>query len=109
MSQRSNTRQHNGRETPNVLPADRHCPWENPLPAIFLRQVFRLAIVLFCAGTSSSVFACPAGQYQVCMVACFCAPGSEEEAGTIFDDMNQMAASGLQNWIVQSQIGRAHV
>ena len=73
------------------------------MPAIFLRQVFRLAIVLFCAGTSSSVFACPAGQYQVCMVACFCAPGSEEEAGTIFDDMNQMAASGLQNWIVQSR------
>jgi len=103
VSLRSNTRQDNGRKMPNVSPADRHCPLENRLSAVFLRQVFRLAIVLLCAGTSSSVFACPAGQSQICMVACFCAPGSEEEAGTIFDDMNQMAASGLQNWIVQSR------
>ncbi|MFM9488049.1 MULTISPECIES: eCIS core domain-containing protein [Pseudomonas] len=88
---------------PNVLPADRHCPGENPLSAVFLRQVFRLTIVFLCTGTSSSVFACPAGQSQVCMVACFCAPDSEEDAGSIFDDMNQMAASGLQSWIVQSR------
>jgi hypothetical protein len=101
--QRSNTRQDNGREMPDVSPADRHGPRENPLSAVFLRQLFRLAIVLFCAGASSSVLACPAGQSQICMVACFCAPGSEEEAGSIFDDMNQMAASGLQNWIAQSR------
>lgn len=37
------------------------------------------------------------------MVACFCAPGSKEETGEIFENMNQMAASGLQNWIVQSR------
>ncbi|WP_458369514.1 eCIS core domain-containing protein [Pseudomonas fluorescens] len=70
---------------------------------VFLRQIFRLAIPLFSVGTSSAVFACPQGQYQVCMVACFCAPGSKEETGEIFENMNQMAASGLQNWIVQSR------
>ncbi len=70
---------------------------------VFLRQVFRLAILLSSVGISSSVFACPVGQRQVCVVACFCAPGSEEEMGEIFENMNQMAASGLQNWIVQSR------
>ncbi|WP_231669688.1 MULTISPECIES: DUF4157 domain-containing protein [Pseudomonas] len=70
---------------------------------VFLRQIFRLAIPLFSVGTSSAVFACPQGQYQVCVVACFCAPGSKEETGEIFENMNQIAASGLQNWIVQSR------
>ncbi|WP_223490079.1 DUF4157 domain-containing protein [Pseudomonas sp. A-RE-19] len=70
---------------------------------VFLRQIFRFAIPLFSVGTSSAVFACPEGQYQVCMVACFCAPGSKEETGEIFENMNQMAASGLQSWIVQSR------
>ncbi|EJM52729.1 eCIS core domain-containing protein [Pseudomonas sp. GM48] len=93
----------NGREMPKVSPADRHCLWENQLLAVFLRQTFRLAILLFSAGTSSFVLACPGGQYQVCMVACFCAPGSKEEIGTIFKNMNQMAASGLQSWIEQSR------
>ncbi|WP_256587311.1 DUF4157 domain-containing protein [Pseudomonas sp. FW300-N1A1] len=88
---------------PKVSPADRHCLWENPLLTVFLRQVFRLAILLSSVGISSSVFACPVGQRQVCVVACFCAPGSEEEMGDIFENMNQMAASGLQNWIVQSR------
>ncbi|WP_256577544.1 DUF4157 domain-containing protein [Pseudomonas sp. R37(2017)] len=70
---------------------------------VFVRQIFRLAIPLFSIGTSSAVLACPEGQYQVCMVACFCAPGSKEENGEIFESMNQMAAFGLQNWIVQSR------
>ncbi|MGA3801490.1 DUF4157 domain-containing protein [Pseudomonas fluorescens] len=88
---------------PKVSSADHHCLWENQLLTVFLRQIFRLAIPLFSVGTSSAVFACPQGQYQVCMVACFCAPGSKEETGEIFENMNQMAASGLQNWIVQSR------
>ncbi|WP_447792662.1 eCIS core domain-containing protein [Pseudomonas farris] len=88
---------------PKVSPANHHCLRENPLLTVFLRQIFRLAIPLFSVGTSSAVFACPQGQYQVCVVACFCAPGSKEETGEIFENMNQIAASGLQNWIVQSR------
>ena len=88
---------------PKVSPANHHCLRENPLLTVFLRQLFRLAIPLFSVGTSSAVFACPQGQYQVCVVACFCAPGSKEETGEIFENMNQIAASGLQNWIVQSR------
>jgi hypothetical protein len=92
-----------GREMPKVSPANYHCLRENPLLTVFLRQIFRLAIPLFSVGTSSAVFACPQGQYQVCVVACFCAPGSKEDTGEIFENMNQIAASGLQNWIVQSR------
>jgi len=88
---------------PKVSSADRHCLWENQLLAVFLRQFFRLAVLLFPVCTSSSVFACPAGQYEVCVVACFCAPGSKEEIGGIYENMSQIAASGLQNWIVQSR------
>ena len=73
------------------------------MSAVFLRQVLRLAITLFCVGTSSSAFACPEGQYQVCVVTCFCAPGSKEDTGEIFENMNQIAAAGLQSWIIQSR------
>ncbi|MGH8351973.1 MAG: DUF4157 domain-containing protein [Pseudomonas sp.] len=88
---------------PKVAPADRHCLWENQLPAVFLRQCFRLAVLLCSFGASFSVSACPAGQYEVCVVACFCAPGSKEEIGPLFENVNQMAATGLQGWIVQSR------
>jgi len=70
---------------------------------VCLRRVFRAAMVLFCFGTSLPSLACPAGQYEVCVVTCFCAPGTEGDVGTIFKDMNQMAATGLENWIVQSR------
>lgn len=80
-----------------------HCLQENPLSAVFLRQVLRLAIPLICIATSSPAFACPQGQYQVCVVACFCAPGAKEDTGELFENMNQIAAAGLQSWIVQSR------
>ncbi|MNH85095.1 hypothetical protein D3C81_359710 [compost metagenome] len=76
---------------------------ENPLSAVFLRQVLASAMLLFGVGTSSAVLACPAGQYQVCVVACFCAPGSEDDIGTIFENVNQMAVTGLESWIVLSR------
>lgn len=73
------------------------------MSAVFLRQALRLAIPLLCVGTSSTALACPQGQYQVCVVACFCAPGSKEDSGELFENMNQIAAAGLQSWIVQSR------
>jgi hypothetical protein len=76
------------------------------MPAVFLRPVFRSAVLIFSLGTSlsaSSASACPAGQYEVCVGGCFCVPGSKEEIGPIYENMSQMAASGLQAWIVQSR------
>ncbi|WP_448108218.1 eCIS core domain-containing protein [Pseudomonas azerbaijanoccidentalis] len=73
------------------------------MSAVYLRQVLTFAMLLFGVGISPSVLACPAGQYQVCVVACFCAPGSEEDIGTIFENVNQMAVTGLENWIVLSR------
>lgn len=70
---------------------------------VFSRAVLRSAIWLACVGTSVPALACPQGQYEVCVVTCFCAPGTEGDVGTIFKDMNQIAATALENWIVQSR------
>jgi len=101
--QRSNARLNTRCELPEASPADCHYLWENQLSAVFLRQMFRLSVLLFSVGTSFSVYACPKGQYEVCVVTCFCAPGSKEETGSIFENMSQIASSGLQSWIVQSR------
>ncbi|WP_246533190.1 DUF4157 domain-containing protein [Pseudomonas lalucatii] len=37
------------------------------------------------------------------MVSCFCAPGSREDMGALFEDMGQMAASGLGQWLRRSR------
>jgi hypothetical protein len=73
------------------------------LSAVFLRQLCRSTVLLVALGASSAVFACPVGQHEVCVITCFCAPGSKEEMGSIFDSVSQVAASGLQRWIVQSR------
>jgi len=73
------------------------------MPQSLVRRIARSALLLFCVGAPCAAIACPAGQYQVCVVACFCAPGAEGELGTVFENMNQMAAAGLENWIVQSR------
>lgn len=73
------------------------------MPAGFLRQFICLALLLDSFGTAFAGAACPVGQSEVCVLACFCAPGSKEEIGPIYENMSQMAASGLQEWIVQSR------
>ena len=42
---------------------------------------------------------CPAGQQQVCLLACFCAP--QDAPG--LDDLPRLASTGLRDWIVQSR------
>lgn len=37
------------------------------------------------------------------MVSCFCAPGTKEELGGLFEGVNQVAAAGLQRWLVESR------
>lgn len=72
------------------------------MPAVFLPQSLRLAALLFGACTASAVCACPAGQAEVCVVSCFCAPGSKDEVGALFDNVNLLAAAGLETWLVQA-------
>jgi hypothetical protein len=73
--------------------------------AVFLRQLCRSALLWFSLGASATAtaLACPAGQHEVCVLSCFCAPGSKGDMGSIFDGVSQVAASGLQRWIVQSR------
>jgi hypothetical protein len=57
---------------------------------------------LFAAVNAPAALACPAGQTQVCVVNCFCAPGDQDELGALFGNVNRLAAAGLQTWLEQS-------
>ena len=66
-------------------------------------HLFRLLAFLFMAASTTGVSACPAGQSEVCVVACFCAPGSKEELEAITSSVNQLAATNLQRWLEESR------
>ncbi|MCU7240072.1 DUF4157 domain-containing protein [Pseudomonas peradeniyensis] len=38
---------------------------------------------------------CPAGQYQVCLVVCFCAPIDPNQGGQVLQDVERMATGSL--------------
>ncbi|MDH0648745.1 DUF4157 domain-containing protein [Pseudomonas sp. GD03858] len=38
---------------------------------------------------------CPAGQYQVCLVVCFCAPIDPSQGGQVLQDVERMATGSL--------------
>ncbi|WP_307945450.1 eCIS core domain-containing protein [Pseudomonas mosselii] len=38
---------------------------------------------------------CPTGQYQVCLVVCFCAPVDPNQSGQVLQDVERMATSSL--------------
>ncbi|WP_369959814.1 DUF4157 domain-containing protein [Pseudomonas benzenivorans] len=73
------------------------------MPPVILSGPLRWAALLTALTAPLPALACPAGQHRVCVVACFCAPGSREEMGGLFDDLGQMAASGLEQWLVRSR------
>ncbi|MDM8347331.1 DUF4157 domain-containing protein [Pseudomonas sp. sp1636] len=76
-------------------------------------RLSRLIVPLIFAGTASAASTCPPGAHQVCLLACFCAPDRVGEMGPIYDDLNRLAASGLEQWLVQSRnavaAGEVHV
>lgn len=59
-------------------------------------SLLTLSVVLS-AGVQAA--GCPAGQQQVCLLACFCAP--QDAPG--LDDLHRLASTGLRDWIVQSR------
>ena len=72
------------------------------MPDVLLRHVSRLGLLLLSIGTSFSAVACPAGQAEVCMVSCICVPGNQEEVDALYASVGQVAAAGLETWLVQS-------
>lgn len=64
---------------------------------------FCLAALLLSAAQSALGAACPTGQHQICVLTCFCAPGTREEMGEIYDNVGRMAAAGLETWLVQAR------
>lgn len=73
------------------------------MPSVFSRRTFRLTALLGGLSLAASVLACPSGQQQVCTVVCFCAPFSQADIGVLYEDVSQMAASGLEQWLLQSR------
>jgi hypothetical protein len=72
------------------------------LPAVLLRHLL-IPTLLLTAGSASAGLACPAGQHELCVLTCFCAPGSKEDMGELYDGVGQMAAAGLETWLVESR------
>lgn len=73
------------------------------MSVVSLRQLVLLAAMLLTTSPPASAGSCPAGQAEVCVLACFCAPGSQEELGAITRSVNQIAASSLQRWLEESR------
>lgn len=72
------------------------------MPAVLLRHLL-IPTLLLTAGSASAALACPAGQHELCVLTCFCAPGSKEDMGELYDGVGQMAAAGLETWLVESR------
>lgn len=72
------------------------------MPVVAVRQLFRSTLLLFAAGTASAA-SCPAGQQEVCLGSCFCAPAASGELGTLYEDVSRMASGGLATWISQTR------
>ena len=66
-----------------------------------MKALKSLSLLTLSALLSAGVQAagCPAGQQQVCLLACFCAP--QDAPG--LDDLHRLASTGLRDWIVQSR------
>ena len=66
-----------------------------------MKALKSLSLLALSAVLSAGVQAagCPAGQQQVCLLACFCAP--QDAPG--LDDLHRVASTGLRDWIVQSR------
>lgn len=73
------------------------------MPAVFSPRTFRLSALLGGLGLAASVLACPSGQQQVCTLVCFCAPISQADIEVLYQDVSQMAVSGLEQWLLQSR------
>ncbi|CAM4031307.1 hypothetical protein CCOS865_01416 [Pseudomonas reidholzensis] len=54
-----------------------------------------LLLGLLLAAPALAENACPPGQYQVCLLGCFCAPIDPGQGGQILKDVERMASSSL--------------
>lgn len=72
------------------------------MPAASIRPLCRAALLLLAAGSASAA-TCPAGEQEVCLGSCFCAPAIGGELDTLYEDVGRMASGGLAAWITQTR------
>jgi hypothetical protein len=68
---------------------------------------WRITALLLSLCSAPVVLACPTGQSEVCLVNCFCVPGSRDEIDGIAQSVRQFTARGLASWLVQSHANAA--
>ncbi|HLD68972.1 MAG TPA: DUF4157 domain-containing protein [Pseudomonas sp.] len=74
------------------------------MQAVSLRQFIGSTLLLLSLAPSlGAAAACPPGLQEVCVVACFCAPVSQKDIEPFSESVNRMAASGLEEWLLQSR------
>ena len=70
---------------------------------------FRFLRTVFACVLGSSIFssqaqiACPSGQQPLCLGACVCVPVSAQHSETLYEQVQWLAAAGLETWIRQSR------
>ena len=61
-----------------------------------------LMVGALCNAPALAAPVCPAGQQQVCVLVCFCAPGTPETE-VMVEQVGQAAAVALQQWLLRAR------
>lgn len=66
------------------------------------RRLLGVLMGLVCSAAVAAAPVCPAGQQQVCVLVCFCAPGTPD-TGVMAEQVGQAAAGALQQWLLRAR------
>jgi hypothetical protein len=69
-------------------------------------RLFRQALLyMFClnSGAVLAQTACPPGEQPICLGGCVCLPGSPRDTEALYEQVQWLAAAGLETWIRQSR------
>jgi hypothetical protein len=75
------------------------------VPASVLRLFRRVALgaACLCATAAPAQTACPPGEQPVCLGGCVCLPGSPRDTEVLVEQVQWLAAAGLETWIRHSR------
>lgn len=74
-----------------------------PVSALRLFRQVLLGAVCFYATAAPAQTACPPGEQPICLGVCVCLPGSPRDTEALYEQVQWLAAAGLETWIRQSR------